>query len=106
MLSDLCAPMFTAVLFTIGNTWKQSKRLELPKYVISPQWHIIQPLKGRKGFPSGALHKNLPANAANTNSIHGPGGFHIRFQQLSPCATTAEPVCPTACSPQKEKPQQ
>ena len=75
--------MFTAVSFTIANTWKQSKRLELPKCVISPPWNIIQPLKGRKEFPSGALHKNSPANAANTNSMHGPGRFHVRFQQLS-----------------------
>ena len=29
------------------------------------------------GFPSGAVVKNLPANAADTGSIPGPGGSHM-----------------------------
>ena len=67
-------------------------------------------------FPSGTVVKNLPANAGDTGSSLGPGRSHT--EQLSPCATTTEPVlyslratttearAPTAHAPQREKPLQ
>ena len=30
-----------------------------------------------KGFPGGAVVKNLPAGAGDTGSIPGPGRFHM-----------------------------
>ena len=42
-----------------------------------------------RGFPSGSVITNLPANARDTGSIPGPGGPHM---QLSPWDTTTEPV--------------
>ena len=30
-----------------------------------------------RGFPGGTVEKNLPANAGDTGSIPGPGGFHM-----------------------------
>ena len=36
--------------------------------------------------------KNPPANAGGTDSIPGPGRYHMPQEQLSPCATTAEPA--------------
>ena len=44
------------------------------------------------GFPGGAVVENLPANAWDTGSIPGPGGFPHATEQLSPCATTTEPA--------------
>ena len=43
-------------------------------------YHIVM------GFPGGSVVENLPANAGNTGSIPHP------LKQLSPCATTIEPV--------------
>ena len=45
-----------------------------------------------KGFPRGAVVKNLPANAGDTGSSPGPGRSHMAVEQLSPCTTTTEPV--------------
>ena len=42
-------------------------------------------------FPGGAVDKNPPANSGDMGSIPGLGRFHMP-QQLSPCATTTEPV--------------
>ena len=36
-------------------------------------------------FPGGAVDKYLPANAGDTSSRPGPGGFHMPTGQLSPC---------------------
>ena len=44
------------------------------------------------GFPGGAVVKNPPANAGNTGSSPGLGRFPHATEQLSPCATTTEPV--------------
>ena len=43
-------------------------------------------------FPGGAVVKNLPAG--DVGSSPGPGRSHIPHaaEQLSPCATTTEPV--------------
>ena len=44
------------------------------------------------GFPGGAVVKNPPANAGDTDSIPGPGKIPHALEQLSPCATTTEPA--------------
>ena len=36
--------------------------------------------------------KNPPANAGDTGSSPGPGRSHMLRSDLSPCATTTEPV--------------
>ena len=41
------------------------------------------------GFPGGSVVKNPPANAGDTGLIPYLGRSHM---QLSPCATTIEPV--------------
>ena len=46
-----------------------------------------------RGFPGGAVVKNLPANAGDTGSRPGSERSQHAVQQLSPCATTTEPVC-------------
>ena len=33
--------------------------------------------KKKRGFPGGAVEKNLPANAGDTGSIPGPGKSHM-----------------------------
>mgnify|MGYP006996464672 CR=1 FL=1 len=53
------------------------------------------------GFPCGAVVKNPPSNARDTDLIPGPGRFHM----LSPCATTTEPAHSRAHAPQQEKPE-
>ena len=45
-----------------------------------------------RGFPGGAVVENLPANAGHTGSSPGLGRFPHAAEQLSPCATTTEPV--------------
>ena len=45
------------------------------------------------GFPGGAVVSNPPANAGDTGLGPGPGRSHMpATEQLSPCATTTEPV--------------
>ena len=53
-----------------------------------------------KGFPGGAVVKNLSANAGDMGSSPGLGRSHMprsnkaRVPQLpSPCTTTTEPAC-------------
>ena len=51
--------------------------------------------KPNKGFPGGAVDKNLPANTGDMSSIPDLGRFHMLGGvgwQLSSCATTTEPV--------------
>ena len=43
------------------------------------------------GFPGGSVVKNPPANVEDTGLTPGQGRFHV-MEQLSPCATTTEPV--------------
>ena len=38
---------------------------------------ILRKVKKREGFPSGAVVKNLPANAGDTGSSPGPGRSHM-----------------------------
>ena len=57
-----------------------------------------------RGFPGGAVVKNLPANAGDTGS--SPGQGISREPLLSPCATTTEAHTPRAHAPQQEKPLQ
>ena len=47
-----------------------------------------------EGFPGGTVVKNPPANEGDTGSSPGPGRSHILVatEQLSPWATTTEPV--------------
>ena len=50
-------------------------------------------------FPSGAVDKNLPANAGDMGLIPGPGRFHMAVEQLSPWATATEACVPhSLCS--------
>ena len=44
------------------------------------------------GFPGGAVVENLPANAGDTGSSPGLGGFPHAAEQLGPWATTTEPA--------------
>ena len=81
-------------------------------------WIICQLKKQEEGFPFGSVVKNPPANAEDTDSIPGPGRSYMPQSNLSPCATTTEPVlwslgtptneptCPRARAPQQEKPPQ
>ena len=50
--------------------------------------HLKKLFKGLAGSP---VVKSFPANAGNTDSIPGSGRSHMP-RQLSPCATTTEPV--------------
>ena len=43
-------------------------------------------------FPGGVVVKNPPANAGDTGSSPGLGRLPHAVEQLSPCATTTEPV--------------
>ena len=45
-----------------------------------------------RDFPRGSVVKHLPANAGDTGSSPGPGRIPHAVEQLSPCATTTEPV--------------
>ena len=57
-----------------------------------------------QNFPGSPVVENLPANAGEMGSIPGPGRSHM-LQDLSSCATTAEPA-PGAHDLQQEKPSQ
>ena len=46
-----------------------------------------------EGFPGGAVVENLPANAGDTGSDPWSGKIPHAAEQLSPQATTTEPVC-------------
>ena len=43
-------------------------------------------------FPGGRVVMNSSANAGDTGLILVPRGFPHALEQLSPCATTTEPV--------------
>ena len=47
---------------------------------------------GGQGFFCGSVVKNLPANAGDMVSVPGQGKISHAMEQLSPCATTTEPV--------------
>ena len=46
----------------------------------------------QEGSPGGSVVRNLPTSAADTGSIPGLGQSHNATEQLSPCATTTEPL--------------
>ena len=57
-------------------------------------------------WTGGPVVKNAPANSRNTCSIPGLGRFPHGEGQLSPHATTSEPLHPRTRDPQQEKPLQ
>ena len=59
--------------------------------------------KNVKDFPGSPVVKNLPASGGGMGSIPGPGRFHMWWGHLSPCTTTAEPMClkPVLCQQEK-----
>ena len=65
--------------------------------VTALQWCVSAPSDFKNcyktmGFPRGAVVKNPPANAGDTGSSPGSGRIPHAAEQLSPCATTTEPV--------------
>ena len=46
-------------------------------------------MKVQQDFPAGSVVKSPLANAEDMSSIPGPGRSHV---ELSPCATTTEPM--------------
>ena len=56
---------------------------------------------GKRDFPSGPVVKNMPENAADTDSIPGPRAkIPYAVGQLNPHATTTEPIHCGACESQ------
>ena len=117
--------------------WSGKQRTELVLLWISLHWLILtrkkltfcgEWLKSRlkqrnKGFPGGAVVKNLPASAGDMGLSPGPGRSHMprnnkarapqllslcsrayKPQLLSISATTTEACAPRACALQQEKP--
>ena len=71
---------------------RQEKYLEtkvrnLPKFMKTSTFRIMNLVQG---FLGSSVVKNLPAYAGDTGSI--PGKIPHFEEQLSPCATTIEPV--------------
>ena len=64
-------------------TWCKSEIEPKNKYLLKDKFW---------DFSSGAVVKNLPANAGDTGSSPGPGRSHMGTEQLSPCTTTTEPL--------------
>ena len=57
-----------------------------------------------RDFPGSLMVKNLPYNAGDMGLIPGQGTkIPHATGQLSPCATTTEPMHPGACAPQLKK---
>ena len=57
----------------IQNLWDTAKAVLREKF-ITIQSHLK---KQEKGFPGGAVVKNLPANAGDTGLISDPGRSHM-----------------------------
>ena len=108
--SDINPQTYSELIFEKGAKAIQWKKDSLfNKYAgITENSHVKNEYRG---FPSGAVVENLPANAGDTGSISGPGRSHMpqsnyarEPQLLSLCATTTEAREPRACAPQQEKP--
>ena len=56
-----------------------------------------------RGFPGGAVDKNLPANAGDTGSIPGPGGSHMPWSNWARVPQLLS-LCSRACAPQLLRP--
>ena len=77
---------FESFCFNVFNCWKDD---------------AVQKICG--DFPGGPVVKNLPSNAGDAGSIPCRGTkIPHAVGQLSPCATTTEPVCSGAHAPQLE----
>ena len=60
-----------------------------------------------RDFPGGPVVGSCPSNAGDMGSIPDQGTrIPHASEQLSPCATTAEPACPRACELQRKIPMQ
>ena len=63
---------------------------------LAPRLHMTEDKKRGRGFPGGAVVKNLPANAGDKGSIHDPARSHVPWnkdpgpQLLSLCSTAGE----------------
>ena len=69
-----------------------SKICKQPCSSISKKQTTQSKNRQKRDFPGGTEVKNPPANAGDTGSSPGPGRFPHATEQLSPCATTTEPV--------------
>ena len=56
--------------------------------------------KNTNKFPGGTVDRNLPADTGNRGFTPGREDS-IAMEQVSPCATTTEPICPGACALQQ-----
>ena len=61
-------------------------------YISASQSSVVKDVKKFQDFPGGAVVKNPSASAGDMGSSPGPGRFPHVAKQLSPCATTTEPV--------------
>ena len=63
---------------------------------LAPRLHMTEDKKQGRGFPGGAVVKNLPADAGDRGSIHDPARSHMPWnkdpgpQLLSLCSTARE----------------
>ena len=114
---------------TTQNLWDAVKAVLRGKF-LAVQSHLKKQEKSQinnltRGFPGGAVVRNLPANAGDTGSSPGPGRSHMPWsswahasqllslrsrahepQTLSPWATTTVARASRARAPQQEKPPQ
>ena len=58
-----------------------------------------------QGFPGGSVVENLPAIAGDMGLIPTLGRSHMPHSSTA-CAPQLLSLCPRACAPQQEKPQQ
>ena len=70
-----------------GESFSEEVGWELKSFNFSNKNHVTWV------FPGGTVVKNPPANEGDMGSSPGPGRFPHAAEQLSPCATTTEPVC-------------
>ena len=82
---------YTSLKLTLKTLW--SRFLFILWARTSKTGKKKKPVKSQKSdFPGSAVVKNPPASAGDTGSSPGPGRSHMPREQLSPSATTTEPV--------------